>query len=88
MILTDAQVKVAADHVSSTGSSRYTKDQYLAVITRVVKSGKGEGRLESEFPGVKPANVHYQLKQLRGDTKVQVGWDKKKDGLGVFVLPA
>jgi len=90
MILTDAQVKLAQEKASSVGGTRYTREQYKAVINRVVSSKKGEGRIEELFPGVKPANVHYQMKQLRGDAKVTIGWDKSKgdDRLGVFVTPA
>ena len=80
--LTDAQsAKVA------TGSARYDAAAYRKPVEEAIASGPGTyGKLEADFPGVKPANVRFQLKrQIKTGEKVTIG---RHAELGVCIVVA
>jgi hypothetical protein len=94
MKLTAEQTQRARSQGTMKG--RYDKSVWGAVIARVAESGESEGRLEIDFPLVKPAHVHYCLREelkANPNALVNIGWDKLKDDesnadtyLGVTVL--
>lgn len=58
-------MQLTAEQVSEiTVRTAYGKPAYQAVIDRVAESGAPEGKIEDEFPGVKPAHVIHVLRGL------------------------
>jgi hypothetical protein len=54
----------AAAVTAITVKQNYAKPAYRAPIDRVLASKESEGKLEAEFPGVKPAHVAHMFRQL------------------------
>lgn len=45
-------------------STRYEPSAYKERLTELLKAKQATGRLETEFPGVKPQHVAHMLKKL------------------------
>ena len=73
----------AQEAEAKTLSTRYTKEQYRAAIDRVIES-ETSAAVDEDFPGVKPANVLFQMKrQLQDGDPITVG---RHPTLGTVVM--
>lgn len=80
MKLTEDQLKTIT---ASAGG--YSAAEYKAVFDRIVQSGQAEGKIELEFPKVKPAHVAFVLRGLLKSTNNKTWMVAKTKDYGIVL---